>query len=182
MRRRPTINIFFTADRHFGHARIIELAKRPFSSVAEMDEIMIERHNKVVRPGDIVHDLGDFAFADHEPYLRRLNGQMHLTLGNHDNPKRVKAARHLWASIESLRNITLPDGTHLTLCHYGLRVWSKSHHGALHLYGHSHGRLPGDSQCCDVGVDCWDFTPVSTEEIRARLATLARRREPDHQA
>jgi len=100
------INIFFTADRHFGHISIIELAGRPFSSVAEMDEIMIERHNKVVRPGDIVHDLGDFAFADHDPYLRRLNGQMYLTLGNHDHSKRVRAAEHLWASIESLRNIT----------------------------------------------------------------------------
>jgi calcineurin-like phosphoesterase family protein len=61
-------------------------------------------------------------------------------------------------------------------------VWNASHHGALHFYGHSHGNLPGDSQSLDVGVDCWDFRPASLAEIRARLATLPTRREPDRAA
>jgi hypothetical protein len=55
-----------------------------------------------------------------------------------------------------------------------------SHRGALHFYGHSRDNLPGDAQCLDVGVDCWDFRPVSLAEVRARLATLPARSEPDH--
>jgi hypothetical protein len=52
------------------------------------------------------------------------------------------------------------------LCHYALRTWNGSHRGALRLYGHSHGGLAGDSQSVDVGVDCWDFRPVTLDEIR----------------
>jgi hypothetical protein len=72
------MNIWFSSDTHYGHERIIELAKRPFSSVEEMDEVMIERHNARVRPGDQFFHVGDFAFADHDPYLSRLNGQKFL--------------------------------------------------------------------------------------------------------
>lgn len=173
------MSIWFTSDTHFGHKRIIELANRPFTSVEEMDEKMIERWNWRVGRGDIVYHLGDFAFADHTPYLRRLNGQKWLVLGNHDHSNRVKKADG-WYSIDKLLHVKHIDDTPLVLCHYAMRVWNRSHYGAIHLYGHSHGNLPGDSQSCDVGVDCWDFFPVSLEEIRMRLATLPRRYEPDH--
>ncbi|KRP89238.1 hypothetical protein AOQ73_26835 [Bradyrhizobium pachyrhizi] len=33
--------------------------------------------------------------------------------------------------------------------------------GAIHVYGHSHGKLPGNGASCDVGVDRWDFRPVA---------------------
>ena len=76
------MNVWFTSDTHFGHKRIIELAKRPFSSVEQMDGVMIESWNARVRPGDLVYHVGDFAFADHTPYLERLNGQKFLVKGN----------------------------------------------------------------------------------------------------
>lgn len=170
--------VWFTSDHHFGHKRIIELAKRPFASVEEMDEAMIERWNARVAPGDLVYHLGDFAFADHTPYLERLKGQKRLVVGNHDHSNRVNKAKG-WSTIDSLLHITVTD-TPLVLCHYAMRVWSRSHHGAIHLYGHSHGNLPGDSQSSDVGVDCWNFKPVSLEEIRERLSKSFPRREPDH--
>jgi calcineurin-like phosphoesterase family protein len=174
------MNIWFTSDHHFGHKRIIELAKRPFASVEEMDEEMIHRWNQFVEPGDMVYHLGDFAFADHTPYLSRLKGQKRLILGNHDHSNRVNKAKG-WATVDSLLHVTLPDSTPMVLCHYAMRVWSRSHHGAIHLYGHSHGNLMGDSQSCDVGVDRWDFYPVSMDEIRERIAVEGPRRvEPDH--
>lgn len=172
--------IWYTADHHFGHKRIIELAHRPFSSVEEMDEEMVRRWNAIVARGDTVYHVGDFAFADHTPYLSRLNGQKRLILGNHDHSNRVKAAKG-WATVDSM--LTIKDGeTPIVLCHYGLRVWNRSHYGALHFYGHSHGSLPGDSQSCDVGVDCWSFAPVSLDEIRSRLGAHPMRGEPDHHA
>lgn len=174
------MTIWFTSDHHFGHKRIIELANRPFSSVEEMDEEMVRRWNAVVAPGDMVYHLGDFAFADHTPYLARLKGQKRLVLGNHDHSNRVNKAKG-WATVDSLLHVTLPDKALVVLCHYAMRVWNRSHHGAIHLYGHSHGNLQGDSQSCDVGVDRWAFAPVSMDEIRDRLdAEGPRRTEPDH--
>jgi calcineurin-like phosphoesterase family protein len=170
---------WFTADTHFGHKRIIELAARPFGSVEEMDEVMIWRWNeRVKKPGDLVYHLGDFAFAAHDLYLRRLNGNKQLVVGNHDHRSRVNKA-HGWGTVNNMLSVRA-GGLSIELCHYALRVWNKSQHGSLHLYGHSHGHLPGDSQCLDVGVDCWDFRPVSLEEIRARLATQPPRVHPDH--
>ena len=72
-----------------------------------------------------------------------------------------------------------PGATRVVLLHYAMKVWPRSHRGALHFYGHSHGTLPGDSQSVDVGVDCWDFRPVRLDEIRRRLATLPPHRVPD---
>lgn len=173
-------DIWFTSDHHFGHKRIIELANRPFASVEEMDEEMIRRWNVCVSRSDIVYHLGDFAFADHTPYLDRLKGQKRLILGNHDHSNRVNKAKG-WSTVDSLLHVTLPDKTPVVLCHYAMRVWNRSHHGAIHLYGHSHGNLQGDSQSCDVGVDRWAFAPVLIEEIRVRLANEGPRRvEPDH--
>lgn len=170
--------IWFTADTHFGHNRIRELAKRPFATVDEMDAAMISRWNQRVSSLDTVYHVGDFAFSSHDNYLLVLKGQKHLIRGNHDHSNRIKKATG-WASISDMLTVEI-DKTPIVLCHYGLRVWSRSHYGALHFYGHSHGNLPGDSQSCDVGVDCWDFRPVSLDEIRARLATSKKRGEPDH--
>lgn len=169
---------WFTADLHLGHARIIELAHRPFGSVEEMDWVLIENWNSRVSRGDTTYVVGDFAFTDNDPYLARLNGQKILVKGNHDHRNRIKKTTR-WSTIERMIEITLDD-TPIVLCHYGLRVWNRSHYGALHFYGHSHGGLPGDSQSTDVGVDCWDFRPVSLAEIKERLATLPKRGEPDH--
>jgi calcineurin-like phosphoesterase family protein len=171
-------NTWFTSDTHFGHARIIELANRPFSTVEAMDEEMIVRWNEVVRPGDQVFHLGDFAFSDHDPYLRLLHGQKRLIVGNHDHSDRIKKATR-WHTVDQLLHVTV-EGIPLVLCHYAMRVWRKSHHGAVHLYGHSHGNLPGDSRSCDVGVDCWHFRPISLGEICEHLAMFPPRVEPDH--
>ena len=45
---------FFTSDSHFHHANIIKYCNRPFSSVEEMNQVMIERWNEVVKPDDVV--------------------------------------------------------------------------------------------------------------------------------
>ncbi|QAY60470.1 hypothetical protein ET475_11055 [Microbacterium protaetiae] len=52
---------FVTSDTHFGHARIIELAGRPFSAVEEMDAEMVRRWNDVVSADAVVLHLGDLA-------------------------------------------------------------------------------------------------------------------------
>ena len=77
---------YFTSDQHFGHFNIIRLSRRPFKTVDEMDETMVERWNAKVRDDDTVYVLGDLFFraATVEPILKRLKGHKHLVLGNHD--------------------------------------------------------------------------------------------------
>lgn len=75
---------FVTSDHHFGHARVSELASRPFSSVEEMNEAMIERWNALVRPDDVVLHLGDLALGPIEQSVAltaRLNGRRLLVPG-----------------------------------------------------------------------------------------------------
>jgi calcineurin-like phosphoesterase family protein len=159
---------WFTSDTHFGHANIIKHCSRPFASAHEMDGAMITRHNERVADGDTVYHLGDFAFRGARPgqYRPQLKGNVHLIIGNHDKRRDVENVG--FASISDMLHLSI-EGTPLVLCHYAMRVWNKSHHGALHFYGHSHGKLPGTNQSLDVGVDCWDFYPVTLAEIKKRL-------------
>ncbi len=167
------MTVWFTSDTHFGHANIIRFCNRPFESADAMNEALIARWNDRVAPDDTVWHLGDFSWRDPRPYLSRLNGHKNLVIGNHEPMASVHAG---WSSVQSYKELTV-DGAFIILCHYGLRVWNQSRRGALHFYGHSHGRLPGDSQSCDVGVDCWDYRPVGLDEIRQHLSTLMKRDE-----
>lgn len=176
---------FFSSDHHFSHNNIIKYANRPFKNVDEMNEAMIERHNSVVTPQDIVWFIGDFTFERDEERvrrtIRRLNGEINFVKGNHDKPvmpPRVRAEFNQFIN-SCHHEIYVPDSTlehgrqAITLCHFAMRVWNKSHHGAFHLYGHSHGSLPEDpnSRSFDIGVDEWDFYPVSYEQVKAKMAT-----------
>ena len=81
------INTWFISDTHFGHKNILEYEReaRPFSSIEEMHEVMIENWNRVVGSQDIVYHLGDFAFGRHNIQIaERLNGKKRLVMGNHD--------------------------------------------------------------------------------------------------
>lgn len=175
-------NVWFTSDMHYGHTNIIKYANRPFKHVDEMDQAMEDNWRAVVKPGDTVYVLGDCAFyKDQSKTIRlfqRLPGQKHLVWGNHDkhlrkNPDFVK----LFGKVGDLLDIKVPDpdadggDRRIVLCHYAMRVWNKSHFGAYHLYGHSHGSLPDDphSLSIDVGVDCWGFTPIKYETVRRRM-------------
>ena len=42
----------------------------------------------------------------------------------------------------------------------------------VHLFGHSHSTLPDDpnSLSCDVGVDAWNYAPVSFEQLQEVMA------------
>lgn len=160
--------IYFTADTHFGHANIIQHCARPFKDADEMNREMIRRWNERVNQDDIVYHLGDFAFRGKDPltYRQRLNGRIVFIVGNHDKRRDIESAG--FESIHDLLQVSI-NGTPIVLCHYAMRVWNKSHHGALHLYGHSHGTLPSTAQSLDVGVDCWDFQPITLVEIKKRL-------------
>src|SRR6185437_1524256 len=82
------IKTFFISDTHFSHKNIIlfEPYYRPFKTIEEHDEVLIDRWNSVVNKNDIVWHLGDVIFSkDNMSMLSRLNGRKKLVLGNHDH-------------------------------------------------------------------------------------------------
>jgi calcineurin-like phosphoesterase family protein len=171
--------IYFTSDHHFGHKAIIDYCKRPFKDVEEMNEALVENHNAVVTNRDDVYYLGDFAFRDPALWLARLKGRVHhLILGNHDQ-KRINGVRE--AAFTTIQDVLYLrwEGNRFFLSHYSHRVWRNSLHGAFHLYGHSHGNLPDFNKSMDVGVDVWDFCPISIESVVEKLKDAPFSRQHD---
>ncbi len=176
MPKKPKPRTYFSCDHHFGHERIIEYCNRPFSSVGEMDSVMIERWNWVVRPKDTVFYLGDFCSGNQEmafSYFKRLNGRIYVIPGGHDKkwvrPNLCYTGPSCVVRIRPPLHTVTIDRQVIVLCHYPLRTWNRSCYGSIHCHGHSHGRLPLWPNSVDVGVDSWDFYPVSLEEVNEKL-------------
>lgn len=185
-------NVFFTSDEHYFHPNIIAYCRRPWgnfdrfnginredmdedmlrdyknelrSAALEMNEGMIENHNSVVKQGDRVYHCGDFAissFKDMESVFKRLNGQHFLIKGNHDSKDTYKLG---WQAVYDCKGIRI-DGQYISMYHFPQRSWNHSYHGAWHVFGHVHGRCMPWGKSCDVGVDAWDYKPVSFEELK----------------
>jgi len=175
------MTIWFTADTHFGHTNVIKYCERPFSSVTDMDEALAENWNRAVNTNDTVYHLGDFTLAGKNVasvYFQRLNGKIYVVPGGHDNKWLGKdeyftKSGHPVIILPPLYTLktSLPEVEHpqlIVLCHYAMRVWDRSHYGSWHLYGHSHGNLSPVENSLDVGVDCWEYQPIS-------LATVCRK-------
>lgn len=162
--------LFFTADQHFGHKNIIKYCNRPFESVEEMDQVIIDRFNEVVSEGDEVIHVGDLTLARGKQvsrYVDRLNGRNTFLKGSHDYWQ-AKASRGLFPDILE----TKVEGQVIVACHYAMRVWPKSHYGAWQVYGHTHGDLPPQGKQWDVGVDNNDFYPVSFDQLKEIMEDL----------
>ncbi len=180
---------FYTSDQHYGHKNVIKYCNRPFGSVEEMDETMIERHNSKIQSHDDVVFLGDFSFHRDVSItlgiLKRLNGRKHWIKGNHDHKETVKKCGHLfdWVNQYFEQKIKDPDAMNseqrIILCHYPMVSWNSMSRGAWHLHGHTHNSLSGlvmqygnkqipyySNKVLDMGVDVHNFYPLSYEEIK----------------
>lgn len=162
---------FYTADHHFGHKNIIKHAQRPFKDIREHDDTIIKKYKERVTNEDIVFFIGDFAMASgshntsyYEAILNKLPGTKHLILGNHDELKPFTYVKIGFTSVHtSLEyngfilnhdpavSIILPN-----------RTW---------LCGHVHTLFKQCKNVINVGVDQWDFYPVSEKEINEVLRT-----------
>lgn len=155
---------YITSDHHFGHTNIIKHCHRPFDSVDDMDKAMLDNWLSVVGKNDIVYFLGDLALRNWGSYYSKLSGQIHFIRGNHDKMSNTALLNHKKTlSVSNLKEIKYKD-IHITLCHYAMRSWNKSCHGALHFYGHSHGNLFPVERAYDVGVDINGFMPILLDD------------------
>jgi len=195
------MSVWFTADLHFGHGNVIDYSGRPFADAAEMDDALIERWNAVVDPADTVWVLGDVALgriADTLPLVDLLNGHKLLLAGNHDrcwagHGSRADGwtERYLDAGFAEIHQGTRRfeiDEQRVLACHFPYRGDSHDHDryveqrpvdtGEWLLHGHVHERWRQRGRMINVGVDVWDYRPVSEAElatvIRDGVADIAR--------
>ena len=173
------------ADPHFFHASpdradgIIRMCGRPYANGREMNDAMASAWRKVVRKDDDIIVVGDFAHRADPAELKRLfeslPGRKHLIVGNHDGPDTLSLG---WQSIHHLCCTSI-DSTRVVLCHYPMISWPGSRKPTtLQLYGHHHGKIPGNQQSCDIGVDVMGPAPVRLNAIKSYMATLPPRLDP----
>lgn len=184
---------WWSADMHFGHQRIIELAGRPFGSVDEMNETIIDRWNETVAPDDTVWVLGDVAMGqigDSLAMCARLAGRKLLVLGNHDRPfagySKTPEKRISWAGryrdeggfsdILTSCEVHLPGvADPVAVSHFPFEGdtdgedryvrYRPTPTGRWLLHGHIHEMWKVRGRQINVGVDAWSFHPVSSETI-----------------
>jgi calcineurin-like phosphoesterase family protein len=158
---------WFTADYHLSHKNIIRYVNRPFENAEVMNDVILSNLELSVDKGDVLYYLGDLTFKKKvalQFFERFRNLETHYIIGNHDKEEIITIAKKYCKSVSYLKDIKL-NGRNITLCHYAMRVWNKSHCNAWQLYGHSHGNLAPVGKQFDVGVDSNEFKPVSITQI-----------------
>lgn len=182
------VDTWFTSDTHFGHKNILEYEKeaRPFATVEEMNEQLIDNWNDTVRPKDIVFHLGDFAFgAVNVAIADRLNGNKRLIMGNHDCHSFDLYVRHFQRLF----------GAHYwkrcLLTHIPVHPENLGQRFLLNVHGHLHNRKVKtgviydvaekefvkmvwvtDKNYFNVAVECHNLRPVHSSVIMERLKEL----------
>lgn len=159
---------WWTSDQHYGHENIIKYCERPFPSKEEMDRTLLYNHNSKVRPNDEVFILGDFSMKNEDSLnyfrtlLKKLNGTKHLILGNHDKLKPFTYIDIGFTSVHTSLELYI-NNIRFLMAHDP--VTSLVDRDAIWLCGHAHNLFKTLKNIINVGVDVWDFYPVSEENI-----------------
>lgn len=197
---------WYSSDEHYGHARICELAGRPFphgaDAVEEMNYELIARFRKRVRAGDETSHLGDFALgriSETLQIVRMLPGKHSLVIGNHDRcfegygkpgSHAAWVSRYEDAGFTGItrKSIAKIAGEWVMLCHFPYRGDSRERDrhleyrleddGGWLLHGHVHGKWRQKGRMINVGVDAWGGYPVSEDQIAELIEAGPRDLEP----
>ena len=179
---------WFTSDWHLGHSRVIDLVPRPFGSVEEMNETILSNMESVIGPDDITLIVGDLGLGKRRetiPMVKRIPGRKILSSGNHDDTFQMhsKAAKARLQYIEwglddvvDGLELTLADGTDVLVDHFPYKGDHQDYEdrypeyrprddGKWLIHGHVHELWRVNGRQINVGVDAWDFMPVSEDQI-----------------
>ena len=161
---------WFFSDYHFDHNKMAKMRYRGYEDgdVEQMNQDIIDSHNKLVKKSDIVYCLGDFCWKNNEERMKnfknQLNGQIHFILGNHDEPNVVK---RVFENVYQYYDKSF-NGVHLFMCHYPMLSWNRSHYNSINVHGHHHSNIvfekfPGKRM--NVAWEVCGYRPVSLTEL-----------------
>ena len=158
--------IYFTADWHEGHENIIKYCKRPFKNFTHMGRVLLKNYNEVVTDDDTVYFIGDLTLRTSvyknaiEQLVSKMNGQKHLILGNHDRLKPFDYVELGFITVHTA--LELPE-YNMVLVHDP--ATSAIDRSKVFICGHVHDLFKTQKNVINVGVDVWDFKPVSIETL-----------------
>lgn len=155
-----TINIYFTSDTHFHHKNILSFEDRPYKTVEEMNEDLIEKWNSQVNDDDIVYHLGDLCLSNFENtvnILKQLKGKIILIKGNHDHSKKFAKINEMGLLHEyhAVGTILKYKKQIIYLTHFPLEIGFRPRYWSVH--GHIHENEPTWLNQINVGVDSPQF-------------------------
>lgn len=170
--------LFFTSDNHFYHENIIKYCHRPFNDVEDQNNTLINNWNSVVPKDGVVFVLGDFIHSGNielvKKILNRLNGTIHLILGNHCYQSRFdrEVLMNMFGGrvYDVVTLITSEESRNIFMSHYPHMYWQR---GAYHIHGHVHSGpnttsselVPFHRLRYDVGVDNNNYLPISYDQL-----------------
>jgi calcineurin-like phosphoesterase family protein len=168
--------IHFISDLHLGHARIIDLAKRPFSDVHVMNKTIMANIMKAVSAGDVLYILGDLGFDKDAVRLllrnlKKQNVNVQIIKGNHDKwPDNIYQRE---GALIHQQKVVKYSGQSIHLNHYPMACFDKSHANAWHLYGHLHYNSHNilDGKRMNVNCELHDYRPVTLDEVSEFMTT-----------
>ena len=160
---------YFTADLHFGHNDIIMYCKRPWKNTGKMDIAIVRNFNKILKPDDELFIIGDVTIfgSERKPYIENLVKKIncknkYLILGNHD---RFKPFDYEQVGFNSVH----------TILEVGPYVLRHDPAGAIvnpnktWFCGHVHTLYKRIKNVVNVGIDQWNYYPISIEVLEAYL-------------
>jgi len=85
---------YIWSDLHLSHKNIISYCNRPFETVEQMNETLLNNWRNTVGKNDTIFNLGDFCFNWNGQFLKqtleKLPGYKVLILGNHDRRYKIQ--------------------------------------------------------------------------------------------
>lgn len=177
---------YFISDLHLGHKNVLKFDNRPFQTIQEHDSTIARNWCDKVSNEDTVYLLGDISWITPnktKEILQNIPGKKVWILGNHDHKlKNNQELRKEFEEITDYKEIKLPDGKYLILCHYPILCFKNHMRGSYHFYGHVHNSWEWEMMeemkkemedknilCNMYNVGCMmeymNYTPRTFEEI-----------------
>lgn len=169
--------IYFTSDLHFCHDREFMFKPRGFTNILDHDRTIIENWNAMIKDTDDVYILGDLMLSDVDTglkYIKQLKGKLHIILGNHDTPTKIRMYETCTNIVEICYSLVIRCGKRIFyLSHYPTLVGDIHNPNApkkiiYNLYGHTHQNTNFYNDIFfmyHVGLDSHNNRPVSIDQV-----------------
>jgi len=161
--------IWLISDTHFYHTNVIKYSGRPFETTEQMNRVMINNWNRMVKKQDYIYHLGDFGFSTAEnlrEIVSKLNGVKILVKGNHD---RGSFKKYLDLGFDAVyANSVLLNDRYL-LSHRPIELEEGSQF--FNIHGHIHQHNLDSNLHFNASVEQIEYTPILFEKVKKILTS-----------